>query len=68
MTRKCKKDSCTMEKVQGFEQHTCRMYATSHIGASLYDRKRMLDEEFPVRAKELNDKEKERRKKRSATS
>ena len=37
------------------------------IGASLNDRKRMLEEEFPEQAKELNDEVKERRKIRPET-
>ena len=37
------------------------------IGASLYDRMRMLEKEFPKRTKELNDEGKERRKNRSET-
>jgi len=37
------------------------------IGASLNDRMRMLEEEFPEQAKELNDEGKERRKIRSET-
>jgi len=37
------------------------------IGASLHDRMSMLEEEFPILAKELNDEVKERRKNRSET-
>jgi len=37
------------------------------IGVSLNERKRMLEEEFPEQAKELNDEVKERRKIRSET-
>ena len=37
------------------------------IGVSLNERKRMLEEEFPEQAKELNDEVKERRKIKSET-